>query len=148
MSQPIQVAAAELARRLRRALTGAGASEGSADSAVRALMHASRIGVDSHGARLAAHYAPCSRSGRINPRPELRVTRKAAAVAVVDGDDGLGHHAAYRAMEEAVAIAREAGIGAVGVVRSSHFGAAGAYRDGGGRGRHGRLRHHERGFRR
>ena len=127
MPQPIRVAAAELARRLRRALTGAGASEGSADSAVRALMHASRIGVDSHGARLAPHYAAVLGSGRVNPRPEVRVTRKAAAVAVVDGDDGLGHHAAYRAMEEAVAIAREAGVGAVGVVRSSHFGAAGAY---------------------
>ena len=55
------------------------------------------------------------------------MTRRGPAVAVVDGDDGLGHHAAYRAMDEAVAIAREAGVGAVGVVRSSHFGAAGAY---------------------
>ena len=51
---------------------------------------------------------------------------------MVDGDDGLGHHAAYRAMAEAVALAREAGIGAVGVVRSSHFGAAGAYARAGG----------------
>jgi LDH2 family malate/lactate/ureidoglycolate dehydrogenase len=127
MPQPILVPAAELAHRLGAALTGAGASAESAGSAVRALMHASRLGVDSHGARLAPHYAAVLGTGRINPRPELRVTRKAAAVAVVDGDDGLGHHAAYRAMEEAAAIAREAGVGAVGVVRSSHFGAAGAY---------------------
>ena len=127
MSQPIRVPAPELARRLGAALEGAGASEASAGSAVRAMMHASRIGVDSHGARLVPHYAAVLGSGRVNPRPEVRITRKAAAVAVVDGDDGLGHHAAYRAMQEAVAIAREAGIGAVGVVRSSHFGAAGAY---------------------
>jgi LDH2 family malate/lactate/ureidoglycolate dehydrogenase len=74
-----------------------------------------------------SHYATVLTTGRINQRPEIRVTRKAAAVAVVDGDDGLGHHAAYRAIEEAVAIAGDAGVGAVGVVRSSHFGAAGAY---------------------
>ena len=76
--------------------------------------------------------APSSRSGRINRSPQLRVDRRGAAAAVVDGDDGLGHHAAYRAMAEAVALAREAGIGAVGVVRSSHFGAAGAYARAGG----------------
>jgi ureidoglycolate dehydrogenase (NAD+) len=127
MPQQILVPLAELERRLTRALTGAGASEASAGSAVRALMHASRLGVDSHGARLAPHYAAVLGTGRINPRPELRVTRRGAAAAVVDGDDGLGHHAAYRAMAEAVALAREAGVGAVGVVRSSHFGAAGAY---------------------
>lgn len=127
MAEPILVGGEELAARLRSALSDAGASPASADSAVRAMMHASRLGVDSHGARLVEHYASVLRSGRINPEPDLTVSRRAAASAVVDGDDGLGHHAAYRAMEEAVSLAREAGVGAVGVVRSSHFGAAGAY---------------------
>jgi ureidoglycolate dehydrogenase (NAD+) len=44
-----------------------------------------------------------------------------------DADDGLGHAAAYARMDLACAIARESGIGAVGIVRSSHYGAAGAY---------------------
>ncbi|HRO10369.1 MAG TPA: Ldh family oxidoreductase, partial [Amaricoccus sp.] len=127
MQQPIRVGSEELAERLHDALTDAGASAESAASAVRAMMHASRLGVDSHGARLVGHYAAVLRSGRLNGRPRLAVTRRGAAAAVVDGDDGLGHHAAYRAMEEAVALAREAGVGAVGVVRSSHYGAAGAY---------------------
>lgn len=124
---PITVAATALEARLGARLREAGASAESADSCVRALMHASLLGVDSHGARLVEHYCRVLGSGRINRDPKLAVTRRGAAVAVVDGDDGLGHHAAYRAMAEAVALAREAGVGAVGVVRSSHYGAAGAY---------------------
>ena len=127
MRQSVRVPGDILAERLGAVLREAGATAPSAASAVRALMHASLLGVDSHGARLVGHYCAVLRSGRINGSPELRVDRRGAAVAVVDGDDGLGHHAAYRAMEEAVALAREAGVGAVGVVRSSHYGAAGAY---------------------
>lgn len=132
MRQPVRVPGEVLATRLGEALHEAGASAASAASCVRALMHASSIGVDSHGARLVEHYCTVLGSGRINGDPQLRVERRGAAVAVVDGDDGLGHHAAYRAMEEAVALAREAGVGAVGVVRSSHYGAAGAYARAGG----------------
>jgi LDH2 family malate/lactate/ureidoglycolate dehydrogenase len=90
-------------------------------------MHASRIGVDSHGVRLVVHYARVIGGGRVNPRPNIAIRRTAAATAVVDGDDGLGHRTGYAAMEAAISIAREAGIGAVGAVRSSHYGAAGAY---------------------
>lgn len=127
MRQPVMVRGEELAERLGTALRDAGASEASAVSAVRALMHASALGVDSHGARLVVHYCSVLRSGRLNGDPVLRVDRRGAAAAVLDGDDGLGHYAAYRAIKEAAALAREAGVGAVGVVRSSHFGAAGAY---------------------
>lgn len=127
MAREIRVDATELETRLRAALADAGASAESAESCVRALMHASSIGVDSHGARLVTHYASVLRSGRLNPAPSLAVSRRSPAAAVVDGDDGLGHHAAFRAVAEAVAMARGAGVGAVGVVRSSHYGAAGAY---------------------
>jgi len=132
MKQPVRVPGDVLAERLSAALRDAGASADSAAATVRALMHASSLGVDSHGARLVEHYCTVLASGRINRSPQLRVDRRGAAAAVVDGDDGLGHHAAYRAMAEAVGLAREAGIGAVGVVRSSHFGAAGAYARAGG----------------
>lgn len=127
MTRPITVSAPLLAERLARALEGAGASEESIAACVRAMMHASRLGVDSHGARLVVHYDRVLRGGRVNGSPEIRIRRTAAATAVVDGDDGLGHLAGYRAMETAIELARASGIGAVGVVRSSHFGAAGAY---------------------
>lgn len=127
MSTIVRVPADDLAARLGSKLLAAGACAASSQAAVRAMMHASRIGVDSHGARLIGHYVEVLGEGRVNPRPALSVKRTAAATAVVDGDNGLGHLASYRAMDEAVALARESGIGAVGVVRSSHYGAAGAY---------------------
>lgn len=109
------------------ALRDAGADEPSAGAATRAMLHASRIGVDSHGVRLTPHYARVLRSGRVNPTPRMQPRRTAAGSAILDADNALGHAAAYAAMDLACSMAKEAGIAAVGVVRSSHYGAAGAY---------------------
>jgi ureidoglycolate dehydrogenase (NAD+) len=116
-----------LKERIFAALRAAGADEPSAEASTRALLHASRLGIDSHGARLAVHYGKALRGGRVNARPRLTTTRTGSAAAVIDADDGLGHLASYRAMELACSLARESGVGATGVRRSSHFGAAGAY---------------------
>lgn len=116
-----------LRARVRAALAAAGADEASAEAATRALMHASLLGVDSHGVRLVPHYARVLRGGRVNGQPRLRAKRTGASCGIVEGDDGLGHLVAYQAVALALQLARETGIGAVGAVRSSHFGAAGAY---------------------
>lgn len=126
-SATINVSEAELGDRVASALREAGASEASLAAAVRAMLHASRHGVDSHGVRLTEHYCLMLAGGRLNKSPQLQVDRRAAASAVVDGDDGLGHYAAYRAMEVACEMAKTSGIAGVGVRRSSHLGAAGAY---------------------
>ncbi|SFC22758.1 Malate/lactate/ureidoglycolate dehydrogenase, LDH2 family [Devosia psychrophila] len=123
----IKVPEAVLAERVAAALREAGASEASLAAATRAMLHASRHGVDSHGVRLTEHYCLMLAGGRLNKNPQLQIDHKAAASAVVDGDDGLGHYAAYRAMEVACEMAKTSGIAAVGVRRSSHLGAAGAY---------------------
>jgi ureidoglycolate dehydrogenase (NAD+) len=122
-----RIPAAVLEERTFACLREAGADEPSARAATRALMHASRLGVDSHGVRLVGHYIRALRGGRVNGQPDIVIRRTGPAVAVADADNGLGHLAAYRAMEEACALARENGVGAVGVRRSSHYGAAGAY---------------------
>lgn len=123
----ITVAADALAARVAGALREAGIAEEGVEATTRALMHASRLGVDSHGVRLVPHYCRAVRGGRVNPRAAVTVRRTGPAAGIVDGDDGLGHLVAYRAAGLAVELAREAGVGAVGAVRSSHFGAAGAY---------------------
>jgi len=126
MTDQLRLPAAELAERLFHALTVAGAASESASAATRAMMHGSRLGVDSHGARLVGFYGAMLRNGRVTTHPTVTVRRSGPATAVVDGDHGLGHLTSYRAMETAIEIARETGVGAVGAVRSSHFGAAGA----------------------
>lgn len=108
-------------------LTGAGADKESAEAATWAMLHASLHGVDSHGIRLLPWYADCLRNGIAKPKPSVTVSHPRRAVALVDADDGLGHIAMYRAMDEACAIARDCGIGMASVINSTHFGAAGAY---------------------
>jgi LDH2 family malate/lactate/ureidoglycolate dehydrogenase len=127
MPEPVRVAADVLKVRVEEALRSAGADEPSARAAVKALMHASMLGVDSHGVRLVVHYDRVLRGGRVNGHPKLERRRTGAATGVVDGDDGLGHRVGYEAMEFAIELARESGVGAVGAIRSSHFGAAGSY---------------------
>jgi LDH2 family malate/lactate/ureidoglycolate dehydrogenase len=111
----------------RAVLTAAGADEPSSEAATWAMLHASLHGVDSHGIRLLPWYADCLRNGIAKGAPNVTVTHPRRAVALVDADDGLGHIAMYRAMDEACAIARDCGIGMANVINSTHFGAAGAY---------------------
>jgi ureidoglycolate dehydrogenase (NAD+) len=123
----ILVKAEELAARIRAALVAEGVEQEGATATTNALMHASRLGVDSHGARLITHYCKVIRGGRVNPRAAVSCHRTGPGTAMIDGGNGLGHLTSYRAAAVAIEIARESGIGAVGAVRSSHFGAAGAY---------------------
>lgn len=125
--ESLKFSAAVLQERTHAALREAGADEKSAAAATRAMMHASRAGIDSHGVRLTAFYAETVRSGQVNGAPVFKIHRTAAASAMLDADHGLGHAAAYAGMEEACRIAKESGIGAVGIAHSTHYGAAGAY---------------------
>jgi len=118
---------AEISPRVTAALRDAGADAASAEAATKAMMHASLIGVDSHGVRLTSHYCQALRGGRVNGTPNMTVRRTGPGTAMIDADDALGHRASYRAIEVACDMAAEGGMGAVGVMRSSHYGAAGAY---------------------
>ena len=120
-------AAGLLEEKVAARLREAGASEASLAAATRAMLHASLVGVDSHGVRLTEHYCNMLVGGRLNRDPQLKVEMRAAGSAMVDGDDGLGHYAAYKAVEVGIELAQQAGVGAVGIAHSSHLGAAGAY---------------------
>ena len=124
---PTRVDVKDLERFVAAVLTTAGADGFSVTSTVRALVGASLRGVDSHGVRLLPHYLRVLKGGRVKGRPEMSFERRAAAVGRLDAGHALGTAAGYRAMEEAVKLADSAGIGAVSVINSSHFAAAGCY---------------------
>jgi LDH2 family malate/lactate/ureidoglycolate dehydrogenase len=117
--------------RLTSFVTGALAARCSAppqaEAVARALVSASLRGVDSHGVRLLPHYLRALHGGRIAKAPEITIERTAPGAAILDADNGFGHHAGYRAIAEGCALAREAGVAGVSVINSSHFGAAGCY---------------------
>ena len=123
----VTFSADDLTRLTMQALRSHGADAPSAAAATRAMLHASRLGVDSHGVRLLPHYCAALAGGRLKGAPDVRFAQTGPASGMVDADDGLGHGAAYLAVRHACDLARVNGIGAVGVHRSSHVGAAGAY---------------------
>jgi LDH2 family malate/lactate/ureidoglycolate dehydrogenase len=109
------------------ALREAGASRDAADATARALVHASRRGLDSHGVVFLSFYLPRLRAGttRGDARPDVVIDHP--ALALVDGNDGLGAHVAMFSMELCCEKAARNGAAAVLVRRSSHFGAASCY---------------------
>src|SRR5262245_16362668 len=81
-----------------------GAGGASAAAVARAVVDASARGVDTHGVRLVPWYMKMLEGGRINKTPAVTFTEKAAAVGHVDGNDGFGHLASFRAIEEGIAM--------------------------------------------
>src|SRR5690242_9607 len=92
------------------------------------LMAASDIsGADGHGVFRLPQYIRRIKAGGLNTTPDIRVIRRSRAAALVDGDNGLGSLVVSRAVEEAIALARDNGVGWVGVRRGNHAGAAAVY---------------------
>jgi ureidoglycolate dehydrogenase (NAD+) len=106
-----------------RKLTQVGVNETHAETTVNVLIHANLRGVDSHGVMRLEHYVNKIKCGGINPRPDMKVQETGPVTAIVDGDDGLGHVVAERAMACAIEIAQKNGVGMVSAINSSHCGA-------------------------
>src|SRR5215472_13058678 len=109
------------------ALAAAGLPQPDAARCAELMSEADLTGADGHGIFRLPQYVRRLKASGFNKRPNIRVSRTAPATAIVDGDNGMGHLVMSRAAAEAIAIAREAGIGWVGVRRSNHAGPAGLY---------------------
>jgi L-2-hydroxycarboxylate dehydrogenase (NAD+) len=127
MSEPRRYDPGAMAGLAARLFEAAGLRPEDARTIAADLVKANLRGIDSHGVSRIPMYLERLRRGVVKARPEIEVTRVAGAVALVDGDDGMGFLASHRATDEAVALAREAGIGLVGVRRSTHFGMGALY---------------------
>lgn len=112
---------------LRAILRGLGLAAEDAEAAATILTEADLAGIDSHGAGLLELYEKQIREGGAEPRPEIRVVRDHAALALLDAGGGFGHRATLMAVDMAAERARRFGISAIGIRNSNHFGAAGLY---------------------
>lgn len=104
-----------------------GVPEADARTVGRCLVRADLRGVDTHGIVRIPIYLERIGKGLVTAAPELAPRRVAPSAAHLDGKNGLGFVVATRAVEEAIAIAKENGIGLVGVSNSTHFGMAACY---------------------
>jgi len=95
-----------------------------ADLIAGSLVQANLWGVDSHGVTRMAIYVERLRKRLVNPKPKITILQETPAMVAVDGDNGSGQVVATKAMELAIAKARESGVGLVGIRNSNHFGVA------------------------
>jgi len=91
------------------------------------LVESDLRGVETHGVVRLPHYLNRVRLGLVKTRPDIRIEQVTPVAAGVDGDNGFGFVVATRAMEAAIAMAREYGIGLAAVRHSNHFGMAASY---------------------
>lgn len=123
----VRIAHDVLERYCTALLAGFGASAEAASACARALTEASLRGVDTHGVRLLPLYVQWIGGGRLRTDARITFERRAPSLGVIDADGGFGHPASYRAVDEAIAMAAETGVGCVAVHRTSHHGATGTY---------------------
>ena len=84
-------------------------------------------GSDGHGVIRLVPYIRRIRGGAVNLHPNIHVVQERAAMALIDGDNGMGHLVMKRATELAIKKAKTAGVAWVGAVHSNHAGPASLY---------------------
>jgi LDH2 family malate/lactate/ureidoglycolate dehydrogenase len=91
------------------------------------MVRADVQGSEGHGVFRLPQYIRRIKGGAVNVRPNIRVAREAAGMALVDGDNGMGHLVMRFATERAMEKAKQAGVAWVGVKWSNHAGPASLY---------------------
>jgi LDH2 family malate/lactate/ureidoglycolate dehydrogenase len=119
--------AAQVQSFIVRALCAVDIPEHDADSIAELMTRADVNGSDGHGVFRLPQYVRRIKGGAVNVRPNIRTVREANAMAVVDGDNGMGHLVMRYATETAIAKAKQAGVAWVGVKWSNHAGPASLY---------------------
>jgi LDH2 family malate/lactate/ureidoglycolate dehydrogenase len=123
----IRVPAARLEAFIARAFEAVGISAGESKTIAALMTRADLQGSEGHGVFRLPQYIRRIRGGAVNVKPRIRVEREAAGMALVNGDNGMGHLVMQFATAKAIEKARSAGIAWVGVKWSNHAGPASLY---------------------
>jgi ureidoglycolate dehydrogenase (NAD+) len=98
-----------------------------ADEWAKSLVWANLRGTDSHGVLRIPSYVDRLKQKIMNARPDMRVVQRSGAIAVLEADRAPGAVAMSRAMDEAIARAREVHIGWCAARNITHAGAVGYF---------------------
>jgi LDH2 family malate/lactate/ureidoglycolate dehydrogenase len=121
------IQSADLARFASALFQATGVARAMADEWAKSLVWANLRGVDSHGVLRIPTYLPRLTRKTINPKPKMRVEKRAGAIAVLEADRAPGAVAMAMAMDEAIARAREVHIGWCAAKNITHAGAVGYF---------------------
>ena len=112
---------------IERALTAVGVPGEDARTVGALMAEADALGAEGHGVFRLPQYVRRIRAGGLTLRPNIRIERERAGMALLDGDNAMGHLVMHRAAELATAKAAEAGVAWVGAHGSNHAGPASLY---------------------
>lgn len=119
------------AERLRHFVAGAyravGISQSDAQGIAELQTEADLRGADGHGVFRLPQYIRRIKAGGVDVAPNIRIERQTTAMALVDGDNGMGHLVMRFAAQTAIGKARQSGLAWVGVRMSNHAGPASLY---------------------
>jgi LDH2 family malate/lactate/ureidoglycolate dehydrogenase len=112
---------------IERAFEAVGISRSDAGIIAALMVRADVQGSEGHGVFRLPQYIRRIKGGAVNVKPDIRLVRQAAGMALVDGDNGMGHLVMRFATHTAIEKAKQAGIAWVGVRKSNHAGPASLY---------------------
>lgn len=124
---PVKVSVSELERFVAKLFAEAGLGESDAEVVARVIVLQETRGVVTHGLRRISPNLEGLLGGWINPRPDRCVLRDLGAVAVLDGNGGIGMVGCQAAMDLAIAKAAQFGVGVVSIINHNHFLSAAPY---------------------
>lgn len=128
MSDIIYIDSCKLKAFMKDAFIALGLPAEDAEISAEVLITADKRGIESHGVgKFKATYYDRIREGILNPTTRIDIVKETGTTAVIDGNNGMGHVIAKRAMEMAIEKAREHGLGMVAARNSNHYGIAGYY---------------------
>ncbi len=119
-----RVPAEDLTRLAFAAFSSVGLPRDDAALVADTLVTSDLAGHASHGLYRLRWYVDRIRAGVMRSVTDITSVVDAGAVAVLDGNDGVGQVVTYHATREAISRAAHHGVGVVGVRRSNHFGRA------------------------
>jgi L-2-hydroxycarboxylate dehydrogenase (NAD+) len=122
-----RIPAAQVRRFINAAMERLGLPAEDAHCVADLMTQAELQGSDGHGVIRLVPYARRIRAGGVNVRPHIRIVKEKAGMALLDGDNGMGHLVMAKAAHIAIAKARQCGVAWVGARSSNHAGPASLY---------------------
>ena len=123
----VHVDALTLENFMRDVFVGLGVPKKDAEIITDVLITSDLRGIESHGIQRCKMYYDRIKKGIYEAKTKIDIIKEGPTTALLDGNCGMGHVIAYKAMEMAIEKAKKYGLGAVAVRNSSHFGIAGYY---------------------
>ena len=112
---------------IRRCFMAVGLPESDAETVAMLMAEADVNGSDGHGVFRLSQYIERIQNDGINLQPNIHIAEDKGAMALVDGDNAVGHLVMHYATELAMNRASEHGVSWIGVRHSNHAGPAALY---------------------